>query len=714
MINSCGAILKAEAAAYSQFLKFGNYEISEEAHSQNNIFRNSLIDFHEISEPVIDEFNKIFTNTSKQKKVDQMQFFQDLKRMINQPKSRGFVLFLTGKSLLGQNQVKLEMMEVSYLIPMFQFLSDPNKYWSLHVEDLLEIWDERKNKEMCCQFLIIADFVGSETWVDYIKSRSSNDVLIQTHKASSKNLYFMRDILVINELLGTNQKLTEIEHQPIFAPNIDEVKEKAYHIFGLKVGFNSFIEMKNANYEQKSNCIFYGQSSLFSHPEIGLQFRKPHGVGIVLDSFSRVVLFGEFNEGKCIRKIIIRVLDIKDVKNTNFEKKQLSYHEKFPEKDEEINTMVDFNGISIQEKFNHLTTEKTVTLRTFFGIEWVGPTFRKCPNGVGKMKFQGRFIIDGLFINGSFSEIYQVCKKQKSKFVKIEFSRFEDEKKNESKYIVDRFGNILKTDYERAWINEQNFYEGEGELFTNHGYVIKATFLEGLISNLYNLEFMGIKLNGKLMCDALNGHGIFVDKIGNVYEGHVKDGKRHGFGIIKTIFGEHYEADFINGDVVNLKSFFNITGQKALSPFSKNEFAEIIGWTLRNLNLAPFFTESRLISAKHIQVLFLMIPEIRQTHLLMNSELHGSDYNTFHQLCDEKGPTVVICRSQNLIIGGFTDKKWSSSNKFKISSKSFLFNIKGQYGKQFSLKQQSESIFCGKETGIFFGNSESPDGFLIS
>ena len=40
---------------------------------------------------------------------------------------------------------------------------------------------------------------------------------------------------------------------------------------------------------------------------------------------------------------------------------------------------------------------------------------------------------------------------------------------------------------------------------------------------------------------------------------------------------------------------------------------------------------------------------------------HGWDNNTFHSLCDEKGPTITIVKVGNYIFGGYTSLSWRMS-----------------------------------------------------
>ena len=49
----------------------------------------------------------------------------------------------------------------------------------------------------------------------------------------------------------------------------------------------------------------------------------------------------------------------------------------------------------------------------------------------------------------------------------------------------------------------------------------------------------------------------------------------------------------------------------------------------------------------------------------------------FHAKCDNKGATITVIRSTDgFMFGGFSDKPWTSSNKYCESDKAFLFFFK--------------------------------------
>ncbi|XP_062607574.1 uncharacterized protein LOC134269400 [Saccostrea cucullata] len=62
--------------------------------------------------------------------------------------------------------------------------------------------------------------------------------------------------------------------------------------------------------------------------------------------------------------------------------------------------------------------------------------------------------------------------------------------------------------------------------------------------------------------------------------------------------------------------------------------------------------------------------------LLYRISLHGCTPQKFHELCDNKGPTVtVFYNTDNNLYGGYTSKSWENSGGWLRDEKSFLFKI---------------------------------------
>ena len=88
--------------------------------------------------------------------------------------------------------------------------------------------------------------------------------------------------------------------------------------------------------------------------------------------------------------------------------------------------------------------------------------------------------------------------------------------------------------------------------------------------------------------------------------------------------------------------------------------------------------------------------------LLYRLSRDGSEPTDFHRLCDDKGPTITLFRSNNnRIFGGYLSKNWESSGDWKTDNNVFLFSI--DLNKKYKLKNnQNCSYFCSGYLGPCF------------
>ena len=87
---------------------------------------------------------------------------------------------------------------------------------------------------------------------------------------------------------------------------------------------------------------------------------------------------------------------------------------------------------------------------------------------------------------------------------------------------------------------------------------------------------------------------------------------------------------------------------------------------------------------------------------MYRKSIDGDSYEIFHKLCDNKGPTLILIKSnENFIIGGYTPLNWDMNGEWKVDNDTFLFNLTNN--KIFRKKEKmKKSIFCSKECGPWF------------
>ena len=99
----------------------------------------------------------------------------------------------------------------------------------------------------------------------------------------------------------------------------------------------------------------------------------------------------------------------------------------------------------------------------------------------------------------------------------------------------------------------------------------------------------------------------------------------------------------------------------------------------------------------------------RSFSLLYSFSRDGASASTFHQLCDNKGPTVtVLYNTSGSIYGGYSEESWSSFGSYNPNVKGFLFRLafsgKKMYDK-FPNQRGIKGVYCHGSYGPTFGAS---------
>ncbi|XP_053403881.1 uncharacterized protein LOC128558478 isoform X2 [Mercenaria mercenaria] len=93
--------------------------------------------------------------------------------------------------------------------------------------------------------------------------------------------------------------------------------------------------------------------------------------------------------------------------------------------------------------------------------------------------------------------------------------------------------------------------------------------------------------------------------------------------------------------------------------------------------------------------------------LLYSFTGNGADASVFHQLCNNKGPTVtVIYSTQGTVCGGYSEKSWAPGSMYLRDEHAFLFRLR-QNGKvapaKFPVNTADNAIYCNNGYGPTFG-----------
>ena len=91
--------------------------------------------------------------------------------------------------------------------------------------------------------------------------------------------------------------------------------------------------------------------------------------------------------------------------------------------------------------------------------------------------------------------------------------------------------------------------------------------------------------------------------------------------------------------------------------------------------------------------------------LLYRLSRDGSSYQTFHQNCDDKGPTLVLIKDESdMKTGGYTPLSWDSKTGWKKDNDTFIFNLSNRKKFPKSSKNNTNSIYCLNTYGPWFEN----------
>ena len=104
-----------------------------------------------------------------------------------------------------------------------------------------------------------------------------------------------------------------------------------------------------------------------------------------------------------------------------------------------------------------------------------------------------------------------------------------------------------------------------------------------------------------------------------------------------------------------------------------------------------------------------------KAELLYRLSEYGDKYSTFHELCDNKGPTLILFHvNDGNIVGIYTPLSWDSISNWKNDIDTFIFNL----NKNLKCKKliSEQSIYCnssyGPTTARFGYSSNSPINFI--
>ena len=96
--------------------------------------------------------------------------------------------------------------------------------------------------------------------------------------------------------------------------------------------------------------------------------------------------------------------------------------------------------------------------------------------------------------------------------------------------------------------------------------------------------------------------------------------------------------------------------------------------------------------------------------LIYRGTRDGSDCNSFHNKCDNQGPTIVLCQNEKgNIFGGYASISWTSDNQYHKADESFIFTLTNMHGtvptRYLDKNYPQYAVYHGNDRGPSFGGA---------
>ena len=100
----------------------------------------------------------------------------------------------------------------------------------------------------------------------------------------------------------------------------------------------------------------------------------------------------------------------------------------------------------------------------------------------------------------------------------------------------------------------------------------------------------------------------------------------------------------------------------------------------------------------------------KKMELIYRGTRDGSESQTFHNKCDNQGPTICLCKNEkDNIFGGYSSISWTSDGNYHTANGSFLFTLTNIHGtaptKYPNTKNYENAVRHGSDRGPTFGGN---------
>ena len=125
----------------------------------------------------------------------------------------------------------------------------------------------------------------------------------------------------------------------------------------------------------------------------------------------------------------------------------------------------------------------------------------------------------------------------------------------------------------------------------------------------------------------------------------------------------------------------------------------------KNEIINEFITKNLILKENEYRLIndFIDPNKLMKLKLLYSTAVADYNTQTFHYLCNGKGPTLTVVKSKNgKRFGGFASVSWKSLNRYVTDEKAFLFSL--DLKKCFKKQKNPQSIFDHYNYGPTFGS----------
>ena len=260
---------------------------------------------------------------------------------------------------------------------------------------------------------------------------------------------------------------------------------------------------------------------------------------------------------------------------------------------------------------------------------------------------------------------------------KIKFKIIENEKNFESKYNLD---NLKRKNKFFQILDISEIYDIISNILTNKTYNLEKKEHSFLLQ--ITIEFYGSK--NDIIFEIIDVNQDKDDLIQQllIEQKEIKD----QLNLIQTDIKEKFNLimnklnQLTNDNILEEENNFEKVLQKSKIIEKKVDFIKSLkNWICSNENLDL------------------------KCKLLYDAKKDGGLCTVFHQLCDNKGPTLIIIKTNDgKRIGGFTFKDWNkSTNDFISDNKAFIFDL--AKNQRYNVVSADKAIYSGADYGPIFG-----------